>query len=91
MWNQTDADLAQQRTITVICKMLMENAGIDSAVQLGRTAVNSCVQVNKCKYAHSQAHIPSGSSADACLGLLLFYHRSVQIAHQITRIRVKVP
>ena len=31
MWNQTDADLAQQRTITVICTMLMENAGIDSA------------------------------------------------------------
>ena len=31
MWNQTDADLAQQRTITVICIMLIENAGIDSA------------------------------------------------------------
>ena len=29
MWNQTDAELAQQRTITVICKMMMENAGIN--------------------------------------------------------------
>ena len=47
--NQTDAELAQQRTITLICIMLMENAGIDSAVQLGRTAVNSHVQVHKCK------------------------------------------
>ena len=42
----TDADLAQQRTITVICAMLMENAGINDAVQLGTTAMNSHVQVN---------------------------------------------
>ena len=48
LWNQTDAELAQQRTITVIYIILTENAGIDSAVQLGRTAVNSYVQVNEC-------------------------------------------
>ena len=48
MWNQTDAELAQQRAITVIYIMLTENSGINSAVQLGRTAVNSYVQVNEC-------------------------------------------
>ena len=30
--------------IAVICIMLMENAGMNSAVQLGRTAVNSQVK-----------------------------------------------
>ena len=54
VWNQTDADLAQRRTITVICTMLMENAGIDSAVQFERTAVNSHVQVNKCTNENKQ-------------------------------------
>ena len=45
----TDADLAQQRTITVISIMLIKNAGINDAVQLETTAMNSHVQVNKCK------------------------------------------
>ena len=38
VWNQSDAELAQQRTIKLICIMLMENAGIDSASPTGKNS-----------------------------------------------------
>ena len=38
MWNQTDAELAQ-RTITLICKMMMENAGINIQINIIRLRI----------------------------------------------------
>ena len=39
VWNQTDAELAPQRTITVICIMLMENAGINIQINIIRLRI----------------------------------------------------